>query len=49
MVSSCHRALRDRRVSSTLPTRYPYGLMIMQTVTERVLEQFAVDLGVTVQ
>ena len=34
---------------STLPTRYPYTLRVMQGVTERVLERFAADLGVTVQ
>lgn len=34
---------------STLPTRYPYLLALMQTVTERHLEQFAADLGVIVQ
>jgi 3-(3-hydroxy-phenyl)propionate hydroxylase len=34
---------------STLPTRYPYTLVLMQSVTETLLERFAADLGATVQ
>jgi 2-polyprenyl-6-methoxyphenol hydroxylase-like FAD-dependent oxidoreductase len=33
---------------STLPTRYPYSLVLMQAVTERLLERFAAELGATV-
>lgn len=34
---------------STLPTRYPYMLGIMQTATEMILERFAERLGVRTQ
>lgn len=34
---------------STQPTRYPYTLMLMQSVTERLLERFAVELGAGVE
>ena len=34
---------------STLPTRFPYTLNIMQTETEQVLEGIATELGVAVQ
>jgi 2-polyprenyl-6-methoxyphenol hydroxylase-like FAD-dependent oxidoreductase len=34
---------------STLPTRFPYALNIMQAETEQVLEDIATELGVAVQ
>jgi 3-(3-hydroxy-phenyl)propionate hydroxylase len=34
---------------STLPTRFPYALNIMQAETEQVLEDIATELGVPVQ
>jgi 2-polyprenyl-6-methoxyphenol hydroxylase-like FAD-dependent oxidoreductase len=34
---------------STLPTRFPYALNIMQAETEQVLEDLASEMGVAVQ